>query len=197
MQIRCPLVLIAVLSARASPASADAPSDKVDEAKRIGKKVLVGETADVSGLMYSFGAGWQSTKNVTLSGAIGYAWGKQRTGLLNPVSVHHISLEPVVWTLTDDFDPGVDIAAMLGHSWRAIFHFSLAIGANVRVTPDVQAGPLAKLRMSYRQYGVYFYGGALYGDTTDAVVGVGFELFHLPGLSVLDRAKSVLPTLRE
>ncbi len=164
----------------------------MDKAKNVGEKILVGKTARVSGLMYAVGVGWQSTKLATINGAVGYAWGTQRTGLLNPASVHHVTLEPVVHTVTDELAPNLDAALMIGHSWRALLHVGISAGLNTRITPDIAAGPLVKLRAGYGEYGLYLYGGTLSGASTEVVAGIGIELYRLPSMPLVERAKRLL-----
>ena len=180
----------------ASTAFAEGDS-KLDTAKRIGKKALIGKKQPSKGLMYAVGLGWEATDLLSLNGEVGYAWGTQRAGLTKSASMHHVSLAPRLGTPTDGFDLAVDVAALVGHSWRALVHFGIEAGPTLRITPEVAAGGLLKARLGYQGFGLYAFAGASFGDETDVIAGVGLEMFKLPELSLMDIAKSVIPDIAD
>jgi len=192
-------VAVALLLAAPSAVRADSPPEPpardsdFDKAKRLGKKVLIGKWIKAKGLMYSIGAGWEAVDAVGITGELGYAWGRQRTGLSNMASLHHIAIAPKLMSLADEFDVAVEAAAMIGHSWRALAYFSVEAGANVRFNSDVQVGPIVRARIGYKDYGLYMYAGvSTLGDHKEGLFGMGVELFRLPSLGIVDTIKHTL-----
>ncbi len=176
-----------------SPAESPAAESDLDKAKRFGKKLVIGKWVKAKGMMYSIGAGWEALDAVGITGEVGYAWGRQRTGLSNMASLHHVAIAPKLMSLADELDIEVEAAAMVGHSWRALAHFSIEAGANVRFTSEFQVGPLVRARIGYKGYGVYVYGGITsLGDNKDGVFGMGVELFRLPSLNLRESLKHTL-----
>ena len=169
-----------------------APARAENRALKTAEKVALGKWMPVKGLTYAAGAGWESVDNISLSGAVGYVWGRMKTGLLGAASVNHISLAPRLRTPTDETDIGVDVALLVGHSWRALAYFGVEGGVDLRLTDTIMAGPMVKLRVGYRSYGTYLYTAALFGDDDQVVVGIGVEYFSLPALSVVESLKRSL-----
>jgi hypothetical protein len=169
-----------------------APALAENRALKTAEKIAVGKWMPVKGMTYAVGAGWESVDMVSLSGALGYVWGRMKTGLLGAASVNHISLAPRLRTVTSETDVGVDVAVLVGHSWRALAYFGVEGGIDLRLTDTLLVGPMVKLRVGYRSYGTYLYTAALFGDDDQVVVGLGVEYFSLPALSVVESLKRSL-----